>query len=228
MVNDNQTQGILQTFSQASNPFAPLANLGSNITFSQLPKEMNQDHNFTYSVSGVAYNTLAEYIPTHFNGTVQLNRDARKYSSEFIQAIWYMSEDLEAWIENLALSMTEVVRSGTASYGIGTDLPSTESNSFYNGTGYGLGYEIRWLWIILPAALVASSILILLATMIETARSPVKAWKGSPLTLLFMGVDSEIKKNAAGSMERCNGLEESVGKIAVKVGKDHEGNWFLR
>ena len=87
---------------------------------------------------------------------------------------------------------------------------------------------MRWPWIILPVVLVVWSLIILATTMIKTARSPVGAWKGSPLAILFMDVDDQIKKAAIGQLGVHNGLQKSVGRIKVKMEADQEGRWFVK
>lgn len=64
--------------------------------------------------------------------------------------------------------------------------------------------------------------------MIQTATSPVSAWKGSPLAVLFMDVDDQIKETAIGQLGIRDGLQESVGKMKVKMEADQEGRWFVK
>ena len=87
---------------------------------------------------------------------------------------------------------------------------------------------MRWRWIILPAVLVLSSLLILIVTIVKTARSPVQAWKGSPLALLFTDVDQDIRRRAEGRIDVYQSLEDSVGKIEVMMKNDEHGNWAFK
>ena len=113
--------------------------------------------------------------------------------------------------------MTNVVR---------TTIPMTDE--LYNGTGFQLGVRVRWEWLVLPAAMVGLSLLFLMATIIRTARSPVKAWKGSPLAVLFLDIDQEIRTRASNHLNDFKGIERSVGRTKVVIKKHPEGKWILR
>lgn len=81
---------------------------------------------------------------------------------------------------------------------------------------------------ILPAILVASSLIILIVTITKTVRSPVEAWKGSPLALLFMNVDQDIRESTLGRMDTYDGIQDSVGKTRVMLETDQEGGWTFK
>ena len=128
------------------------------------------------------------------------------------------SADLDSWIRTVAASMTSVIR---------TFVPGTE-HSMYNGTGYQLGYDVRWPWIVLPAVLVSMSCLILIAIIAKTAISPVQAWKGSPLAMLFMHADHRLRQGAAGHLEEHGGVEKAIGKNRVALEQDSDGTWTFK
>ena len=64
--------------------------------------------------------------------------------------------------------------------------------------------------------------------MFRTARSPLRAWKGSPLTLLFTDVDPELRRQAAGAMDTVEGIEKVAGKTSVLLEDRGNGNWSIR
>lgn len=141
-----------------------------------------------------------------------------------VQAIWNVTgsvAELDSWIKNLAGSMTNVIRASNVGSSDGSKL-------YYHGTAYQLGYEVRWVWITLPAILVVMSALILVTIMIQTATSPVHAWKASPLALLFVDVDSNLRRKADGQMSHVNGVSKSVGKSRVSLRHDEDKNWRLK
>ena len=152
-----------------------------------------------------------------FNGSL-LFQERPSFTDDYLQAMWNASADLDGWIKNLALSMTNVVRTTNTSGPFG----------LYDGTGYQLGVQIHWPWITLPAVLVAMSLIILIVTIVQTARSPVKAWKGSPLALLFMDVDPSLKKAATGQMENFNGIEDLIGITKVVMKPDGDADWIIK
>ena len=190
----------------------------TNFTFRDLPAEMEQRHDSQFNVTFISANAFTVLMRSVFFGEVILTSNGMNASNDLIQAIWNATTgDLDAWIKNVALSMTNALREFNPA-----------PDDMYNGTGYQLGTQVRWRWIILPAVLVLSSLLILIVTIVKTARSPVQAWKGSPLALLFTDVDQDIRKGAEGRMEVYQGLEDSVGKIKVMMKNDENGNWAFK
>ena len=130
-----------------------------------------------------------------------------------MDGMWDASADIDGWIHNLASSMSNVIRTYN-------QFP----DDLYKGTDYELGIEVNWPWIALPAVLVVSSLVTLVITILGTAKSPVEAWKVSPLVLLLMNVDENIRWRASGDMDRHNNIEESVVRTRVVLRTDHSGN----
>lgn len=225
MTTSRQAQVVTQNFSRVVNSSFSTDEDLSNITFAGLPEDMNPTPDATnYSVVLLASEALRDFTETLLNGTVFLNLESVTPSSDVVQAIWNVTgsvAELDSWIKNLAGSMTNVIRSSNVE-------SSDESNLYYHGTAYQLGYEVRWVWITLPAILVVMSALILATIMIQTATSPVPAWKASPLTLLFVDVDSNLRRNADGRMSHVNGVRKSVGKFRVVLRHDEDKNWRLK
>ena len=93
----------------------------------------------------------------------------------------------------------------------------------YNGTAYHLGYQVRWESIVLPAALVLVSTLVLIMAIVRTSWSSVSAWKDSPLTLLFMNVAVDNRKKAVGQMDTFQGLQDHVSNRQVLMKTDTAG-----
>ena len=218
MVDFNQTQPVVQNFSQVVNfTLSDLGSVTDNVSFVDLPIAMNPRPGANYSVGVWAADAIEGYLEPIFNGTIILNEESQTFSSDYIQAIWNASSDLDGWIKNLASSMTNVIRTGTP-----------QPNDFYNGKGYQLGVQVHWPWIVLPVVLVALSLITLIVTMIRTARSPVRAWKGSPLALLFMEVDQSIRRKVSGQMNTHDGIDNSVSKSKVVLKSDGDGNWIFK
>ena len=170
-----------------------------------------------FNVSDFAMSYLKVYLSSTINGTIALEETGSIPSSDTVQAIWNTSSDLDSWIINLALSMTNVIR---------TDTP--QPDDMYNGTAYHLGYQVRWEWIVLPAALVLLSTLVLIVAVVQTSRSSVSAWKGSPLTLLFTSVEVENRKQAVDRKDAFQGLQDLVGSKEVLMKGDTAGGRVLK
>lgn len=175
-----------------------------------------------YTVSSTSSNAMTEYLQGtgYFDGSISLPGGGLDPSNDFVQAMWFASanpEDLNAWTQTLARSISNVIRTTTP-----------PSSHLYDGKAYQLGIRVRWPWITLPISLVLSSLIILITTIIKTERSPVAAWKSSPLSLLFMDVDRDIKNRAVGQAGRLDGLQKSTGKIKVVIRTDEQGDWMLK
>ena len=213
--NTQQTQ-ISQNFSKVVEPSQ--LGLFSNFTFLDLPAEMDHRHDSQFNITLGAVVAFKNFLNSTFSGNVSLNTESNTASSDVIQAVWNATTgDLDVWMKNVALSMTNALREF-----------SRTPDDLYDGTGYQLGIQVRWEWSILPAVLVLSSLLILIVTIVKTVRSPVQAWKGSPLALLFTDVDQDIRKRAEGRMDVHQGLEDSVGKVKVMMKNDKHGNWAFK
>ena len=216
--SQNITKGVLQNSPKAVESNVSDPDEWSNFTFPNLPAEMNPCPDSQFNVTLVSALLLKEFFTSLFSGNVSGIPDFPEISSDITQAIWNATTaDLDGWMKNVALSMTNALR-----------VFNPALDDVYNGTGYQLGVQVRWRWIILPAVLVLSSLLILIVTIVKTAKSPMQAWKGSPLALLFTDVDQDILKRAEGRMDVYKGLEDSVGKIKVMMKNDDNGNWTFK
>lgn len=202
--SNHQVQTIVHTFSSI-NSTPTYGSVFSNFTFPTLPAELNAIPNTNYSVSAIAVDGFSETLYTMFNGTAQLNIESSFAASDAVDAIWSASANLDPWIQQVALSMTNAFRNSSGQ----------PSHALYNGIGYQLGISIRWPWIALPAAMVLLSLVFLAAVMVQTARSPVASWKGSPLTFLFFDVDQEIKRSVVGHTDKFKGIEDIASNVRV-------------
>jgi hypothetical protein len=153
-----------------------------------------------------------------FNDTADLDLESSSAASDAVDAIWSASANLDPWIQRVALSMTNALRNSSG-------LPS---HALYNGTGYQLGISVRWPWIALPAAMVVLSLIFLAMVMVQTARSPVASWKGSPLAILFFDVDQEMKRSVLGHTDRFNGIKDTVSDARVVLRGQPGGIWTFK
>ena len=219
VAESNQQQKVIESFSTMVNSNLDSASGASNVTFAELPPSMHSRVPANYNVDFFASGALSKYLSTTLSGNVTLNIESVGYSSDIVQALWYASADLNGWIDNVAASMSQVVR---------TYAP--QSDSVYDGTASILIYEyqVHWGWITMPAMLVASSVVLLVVAIARTNRLPVCAWKGSPLALLYMKLDPTIRSNAAGWLDAYDGLQDSIGKIGVYLERDQVGSRTFR
>ena len=186
-----------------------------NLTFFSPPQPGTGSN---YTVGAMAIEFVQTYLESITNGTIYLNELSQMPSSDATQAIWNASADLDTWIKNLALSMTNVVR---------TNIPAPPDAS-YDGTGFDLGIQIHWGWISLPALLVLASGLVLFCAIEQTRRSAISAWKGSPLAALFMDVDPNIKRRDVTKIDDFEELRDAVSRERVVLESGSTGGRILR
>lgn len=193
----------------------------SNITFVDLPPTLNALPGTKYMMYRPAAVAFNQYFTTLFNGSIFLNQGLQQFDSDIINGIWNSSSTLDPWIRNVAGSLTNAIRS-----------VSNQNNHFeeaYLGTASQLGYRIRWPWIILPGVMVLLSLIVLVVSIMRTSRIPVRAWKGSPLTVLFMDVDPGLRARAAQGavMDEFEGIESALGKTEVVLSNRGEAGWMI-
>ncbi len=222
--SNHQVQTIVQTVSSVNTTLADEGGAFTNITFPTLPEEMNATPDTNYSVSLIASGGFEDTLGTLFNGTANLDIENSYAESDAVDAIWSHSANLDPWIQQVALSMTNALRNCSGGVVCG-DQPT---HALYNGTGYQLGISVRWLWIALPAAMVLLSLVFLAMVMVQTAKSPVASWKGSPLAFLFFDVDQELRQTVMGHTDRFNGIEDAVSDAKVVLKGQPGGIWKFK
>jgi len=130
------------------------------------------------------------------------------------------NEDLDGWIKQVAVSLTNNLRS------TGGNLNDTRfAGSVYTSETF---ITIRWLWLTLPALMVVLSALFLAMMIVETEKSGMPAWKGNPLNILFCKVDGELEGMAGEGMEGGQGkrgVKRAVGDARVRLEREGEGRW---
>ena len=186
----------------------------TNVTFDTVDfndrwSNMRPKNSQDYGVRYFAAAALSIYVSRAIKGNVTFDSKDIIPSNDIVQAIWENSGNLDAWVQNLATSMSNIVRQNTP-----------HSDPMYNGVAYQLGYDISWSWLIAPSALVLSSLLMLVVAIVRTRRKPIGAWKGSPLVLLFMKLDPAIRDRAGDELYVPNGLQEKIGNCQVTLRKD--------
>lgn len=185
-------------------------------TFLPLPPSVDRGVAARYTVSTKAFLALTYAMDEALNGTAYVAVDGMSASHAIIQGVWKGFDDPDTWISNMATSMSNVIRTN------GTSRPQ------YDGAVYEIGIQIRWNWLILPAALVGASLLLLVAVMVRMAYSPVKSWKGSPLTLLLFKLEKDVWREAVSRLDEYGAVVKAVGNRKVGLGRDEKGAWKFK
>lgn len=181
----------------------------------------NNGSDIVYQVDASSWGSLNNAFSSLTSGSVELTDRGYKASSDGIEAIWYGTNNQSAWVQNLALSMTNVVKSASQQ---GLQRPE------FNGTASQLRIDIQWWWLALPAFLTLTSGILLIVIVIRTGRSSVGHWKGNPLTMLLFEVDEKLRQIGT---ENCDGatpmnVGREIEKKRATLMKMHDGRWLLK
>jgi hypothetical protein len=219
--NSNQSQTITQSFHEfeASNYFysdeGPGGGYSASKQFLPLPSAMNPIPGVVYGMDILSAEGFSTVFQRLASGSVTIDQSSSSADNDFVQAIWENSGNPDPWIQRVALSLTNSLRSGGAR---GSEFYRPHDR--YNGTAYHTVFIIRWYWIILPGTMVVLSLLFLVIVITKTARSDIVSWKGSPLTFLLFSVDASIREAAAGTADLNDGFEDAVGHRTVVLSGD--------
>jgi hypothetical protein len=152
----------------------------THYNFTNIPKHFNTNLNSSYYVGENSFLAIQNFLG--FSGLAQAG-GGYTFSGTYTEAVWNAwgkDGDLGTFIANLARSMTNNMR----------ETSSAAALDMYAGQAFQekLFIQVRWAWMVLPIVLVVFSVLFLVATMAETRRNQVKAWKSNALALLFLDV----------------------------------------
>lgn len=180
-----------------------------------IPIGNKSKHDPHYSVSVDLLQHLTKAFDDSLYGVIDGNDGAANMSNLIFWLERCTTVEVDAWIQNIATGLTNAVRSDSSRW----------LKEEYNGTQYELAVVVRWAWLVLPGALVLSSLAFLIAVIARTARSSVKSWKGSPLTILLFELDSVLREAAIERLDEHNGAEEAVGGQTVRLVRTVDKRW---
>lgn len=122
----------------------------ADFQLSTVPGYLDPTNQTNFTVAFQAGRTLDNYFFNNMKGNVSIGPVVYNPSSDLIYGAWNGSTNASAWIANVATSMTNTMRS--------VDSVSREQ---YHGSQYELTVTVRWEWLVLPATLVAASLVYL-------------------------------------------------------------------
>lgn len=122
---------------------------------------------------------------------------------------WLPPNDASSHMNDLARALTIAIRNTQSSDG---------SFELITGTAWDSEnrVEIRWLWMILPVALLACGLAFLLSTVVKSSKDDVGIWKTSVLAILFNGLGEDVQQNV-GPGCRMGEAREKADKLMVKL-----------
>jgi hypothetical protein len=213
----NQT--IIDTWNTV-NPMTFGSDGNDNVTFANIPEHFNLNPGSTYSLYDRSLLGAEQFLYGMFNGSAEAgDEDGFNFVGNWTEPIWSGLNDSSRFIDNLAKSMTNNIRTTSLAPAL----------SMYEGQAFRekLLVHVRWPWMVLPIALVLFSVLFLIVTILETRGSKVNAWKSSALALLFLDVGQGVRSSARDKMDEVNGLKDVAGRSSVVL-KERDGFWGFR
>lgn len=115
-------------------------------------------------------------------------------------------------VENIAKSLTQALRT---SY--------FKNNILVPGSAYRdtVVYRVEWYWAIVPAALVALTLLLLILTIWDTFNKGLQKRTDSSLALMVFGCDEEVRRMLAPAGCDLVAVTEAAKRQLVRLGADH-------
>jgi hypothetical protein len=126
------------------------------------------NHNRTFSVNVDDLQAIRDYLENTFTG------NSGTTSGNRVSSFLWASPNISTVIENLAVSMTNVIRNGDNNTRLSGLAENTETY-----------IHVHWYWLLLPAFVVLSVVAFLTVTIVQTARQHSVPWKSSTLAFLF-------------------------------------------
>lgn len=216
---------LFDTTVQEWSEMHPITGNGETNIFANIPGSFNIAKDTAYTIANATVTGAQasfQRLLTENNGiNVYGVNELWQYSNVLSEVFWWNHDRnrTNAFVKNIARSMTNEIRS---SY-----FNSTQDR-LYAPTQHSLQMivVVRWAWLILPGALVLTTVVFLLWSMWQTRRRSVNPWKNSQLALLFSGVERELREEAKGGLKTSDGFEE-VGKKKVVLAEE-DGLWEFR
>ncbi|KAL2065319.1 hypothetical protein VTL71DRAFT_2988 [Oculimacula yallundae] len=127
-------------------------------------------------------------------------------------------ETTQALFDRLAISMTNHMRR--------SDINGTVVQGQVNGAQTCV--RVVWPWLALPAALILSTSLLLVATIVKTARQAnTNVWKSSALPYLFHGLTEQGKRDVRGSLITVDEMDHVAGSKDALLTETDDGWRFV-
>ncbi|KPI45566.1 uncharacterized protein AB675_257 [Cyphellophora attinorum] len=162
--------------------------ISSNYAWGYVPKDPRWEGSI-FMVLGFFVYELQTMIGNMFNGTAYDNRNhslkggTLAFESDVMLSLWEggnLAAHLEYITRSISIHMREQNSPG-ADFAIG----SSHTTEAY--------YTVRWLWLILPSAVVVLVATFSLVLMVESRRTRASLWKNSMLATLFHGLDDSAR-----------------------------------
>ncbi|KAK4550663.1 hypothetical protein LTR36_000242 [Oleoguttula mirabilis] len=195
---------------------------GAAYSFTDVPDSLSGPNSDSYAVTAQASMDIMRSLESTILSagiiTVSIEKDAVFPGTQVqSQAIWLATDDLDSYMSNISTTLTNTMRLAGA---VDTDSQDLESDMPAVAWTTVVQYEVRWLWLTFPFALVLLSIAFLIVTMIKDARSSVELRKNSASAVLRTSVDAGDEQD----------LRQNVGATGAQTEQSGRGirRWRAR
>ena len=173
----------------------------------------------SFRVGSLAAKAMNQFMSSSFTGSGGVNGITlgSAFSSDVIHAL-YDTSNYSQRIENLATSMTNNIRQQND-----TGCGPFEGVAFRTETYV----KIRWAWFSYPILIVASSLLYLLGTIIETTYRDVSIWKSNSMVMLLQGQGLQSDESDESRPTTLSEISEVYKNVEVKLVKVPDEGWKL-
>ncbi|RFU29032.1 hypothetical protein B7463_g7324, partial [Scytalidium lignicola] len=232
VINGTQSKPTIKTWSEVL-PIPEMNASNTDTIFTNIPDSFNTAPNSTYGMNWLALSGIRHQLAPILDGTAyMLDIGEYNYSSDFIEAIYGVSwtmDSLDTWISNLATSITNEIRQdGDTS--LTSNATLADEAARYAGTAYvtEIYMHVRWGWLAFPSSMLILAAVFLLASIVQSKRRGIQAWKSDPLAFMFMNTDERLMESVTGVMDKNESLNNIIGGAEVVLQKKEGGGWGFR
>jgi hypothetical protein len=235
--NGRVVQSTILTWDVYANNALSQGRQEADFNFSVPPPDiqtrMNIYPNATYSISSKTFLAVYYELSKLFTGSVVTGPATTTYTSDAMQGLWTSNDPL-SWMQNIALSITNHIRSTPTSVDTNGQPLNFTHGDWYKGTVYGSEafIQVKWGWLAYPVAILVLSSIFSVITIIHTQGNKVGLWKNNPLALLYCPLEDSVRDQLSHQIDKktCTSeeLEVKAKDLNVFVGKDGDGWKFRR
>jgi hypothetical protein len=209
------------------------------INFTNIPSSFNTDPGENYGINSMEMINLERYFATIAFGNVSMDGGLGVATSttDFAEGAHIGLNDIDAWIQRLAKSMTNNIR--TIGY-VQTDtqelvgafaqpMPDKQpvpDIARYEGTASSnqAFFVVYWSWLACPAAMVALAALYLGFEATRTSLLPdIRPWKDDAMMPLSMSLDEHSREVAREGLVEPKGARERLGRLEMTIERGDKG-----